>query len=282
MKHIFITYGDFGYEAAKAKICDEAKATGEFDEIISYGRGDLSKELLQSEIINIKRGGGLWSWKPDVILTTMEKYQDGDAIVYCDAGCSLYPSKEWKRYWKKLEHHDIIAQRIFQRTNHWTRKEILDYYKDYNGKNWPYCYQYQATPIFKITPFSRMFVQEWRDIMINHSELVKDVMEEERSIQHKGFIENRHDQAIYSALLYKYLAKPDTNSKIYTQWEHIEDYDPFSKQALRATRLKNGEKEKRASVLLGIIKRIIKHGFLKPLFYAPIQKWFSSYKIMIK
>ena len=274
MKHIFITYGDSGYEAAKAKICEEARATGEFDEIISYGRNDLSEELLQSDIINIKRGGGLWSWKPDIILTTMEKYQDGDAIVYCDAGCSLYPSKEWKEYWKKLEHHDIIAQRIYQRTDHWTRKEILDFFKE-NGKKWPQCFQYQATPVFKNTLFSRMFVQEWRDLMIRHPELAMDVVEDERPKQHKGFIENRHDQAIYSALIYKYLADTKTKNKIFTQWEHIEDYDPFRKQAIRATRLRQGQQENRIHRIKGALKRIIKCAVLIPCYISPMQWWYS-------
>lgn len=275
MKHIFITYGDSGYEAAKAKICEEARATGEFDEIISYGRNDLSEELLQSDIINIKRGGGLWSWKPDIILTTMEKSHDGDFIVYCDAGCSLYPSKEWKEYWKKLEHHDIIAQRIYQRTDHWTRKEALDFFKT-NGKKWLRCFQYQATPIFKITPFARMFVKEWRDLMISHPELAMDVVEEERPKQHKGFIENRHDQAIYSALIYKYLADTKTKNKIFTQWEHIEDYDPFRKQAIRATRMRQGQKESLKLLIKRCVKRIIKDYILCPFVYSPCQMWYSK------
>lgn len=272
---VFITYGDSGYETAKAKICEEAKATGEFDEIISYGREDLSEDLLQSDIINIKRGGGLWSWKPDVILTTMEKFQDGDAIVYCDAGCTLYPSKEWKEYWEKLEQHDIIAQRIYQRTDHWTRKEILDYFKE-NGKNWPLCYQYQATIIIIIiSEFTKKFVTEWRNIMISHPELVMDVTEEECSIQHKGFIENRHDQAVYSALIYKYLADTKTKNKIYTQWEHIEDYDPFKKQAIRATRLREGQKESQLYKLKRKIKWIIKNYFLKS-YYNILQSYYSN------
>lgn len=266
MKHIFITYGDNGYEQAKAKICVEAKVTGEFDEIIAYGREDLSDELLHSDIISIKRGGGLWSWKPDVILSTIEKYSDGDVIVYSDAGCTLYPSKEWKQYWEKLEHHDIIAQRIYQRTDHWTRKEVLDFFNG-NGKGWSCCYQYQATIIFiVISDFTRKFVKEWRDLMIYHPILAMDVTEDELPSQHQGFIENRHDQAIYSALVYKYLANSDTKSKIYTQWERIEDYDPFRKQAIRATRLRQGQYETLSSKIRGVIKRLIKDYIMRPLY----------------
>ena len=132
MKKIFVTYGDAGYEASKRKIINEASATDEFDFLYSYGRDDLSDVLLSSEIITVKRGGGLWSWKPDVILSTMLKHNEGDIIVYCDAGCSVYSSPEWRKIWEKLEKHDIIAQRIFQKSIKWTRREILDYFKD-NG-----------------------------------------------------------------------------------------------------------------------------------------------------
>lgn len=271
MKHIFITYGDRGYEAAKAKICKEAKATCEFDDIISYDKTDLSNELLHSDIINIKRGGGLWSWKPDILLKTIEKYQEGDIIVYCDAGCTLYPSKEWKRYWDKLGHYDIIAQRIYQRTDHWTRKEILDKFSG-NGKNWQLSCQYQATIIIRISDFTKMLVKEWRNLMINQPILAMDVTEDERPFQHKSFKENRHDQAIYSALIYKYLENPDTRSRIYTQWEHIEDLDIFSKQAIRATRLRHGEKEKIKSKIIGCFKCILKRIIFRALYQTPLNK----------
>lgn len=275
MKHIFITYGDTGYESAKAKIVQEAKETGEFEEIQAYGRDDLSDVLISSDVIKIKRGGGLWSWKPDIILSTMERAQEGDIIVYCDAGCTVYPSKEWKHYWKKLENHDILAQRIFQRTEHWTRKELLDMFAS-NGKNWPKSFQYQATPMFKVSEFSKQFVREWRGLMIANPKLAMDVTDEERPMQHASLKENRHDQAVFSSLVYKYLSTPETKNTIYTQWEHIEDFDPFCKQAIRATRLRQGEHETASRKQIAVIKRIIKDFCFKPFYYAPLQWWYSK------
>ena len=269
MKHIFITYGDAGYEAAKNKIIQEASKTGEFDNLYAFGRKDLSSELLASDIIKEKRGGGLWSWKPDVIYSTMLKHKIGDVIVYCDAGCSIYPSPEWNSIWKKLATHDIIAQRIFQRTDKWTRKEIIDYF-DTNGTSWLSLCQFQATIIIVfISDFTQQFVKEWRDLMIEHPEFAMDVPQEQRSEQLPCFIENRHDQAIYSALIYKYLNNPLTKGKIFTQWEHIEDLDPFCKQAIRATRLRQGEEEASSHKRKAIIKRIIKDYIFKPFYYIP-------------
>ena len=271
---IFITYGDIGYEAAKNKIVNEAGATGEFDEIIAYGLENLSTELINSDVFKVKRGGGLWSWKPDVILKTMNSHNDGDVIVYCDAGCSLYASSEWNKFWKILQTHDIIAQRIYQRTDHWTRKEIIDYFKD-NGTSWLSLCQFQATIIIIISDFTRQFVREWRDLMIEHPEFAMDVPQEQRSEQLPCFIENRHDQAIYSALIYKYLNNPVTRGKIFTQWEHIEDLAPFCKQAIRATRLRHGEEETTRLKVKAIVKRIIKDYCLKPFYYGPMQWWYS-------
>lgn len=255
MKKYIITYGDEKCKSARMRFVQNALNLNIFDEVIGYSENDISSELQRSSIIKEKRGGGLWSWKPDIILTTLNNMEDGDYLVYCDAGCTVYNAKEWNLYWKHLESHDIIAQRIYQRTDRWTRKNILEYFNLSNAKYWTKCYQYQATIILKATPFTRMFIREWRTLMIQHPEMVKDVTPEEKKHESSKLKENRHDQAIYSSLIYKYLNNEKTSKLIYTQWEHLEDYDLFHRQAIRATRLRNGEKEKLSKLITGIVKK---------------------------
>lgn len=280
MKKVLITYGDKKFEMSKNRFIQNADAINIFDEIIAYSDKDLSEELKQSEIINEKRGGGLWSWKPDVILTTLNKMEDGDILVYCDSGCTVYPCNEWNHIWKSLENHDIIAQRIYQRTDKWTRKSIIEYFAQTNSKNWTKCYQHMATAIIlKATPFTRAFVSEWKDMMISHPEMVKDVTIEEKVNEAECFIENRHDQAFYSALTYKYLNNPTYKNKILTKWEHIEDYDIICPQAIRATRLRNGEsKEPPRTKAKAILKRLVKDYIFRPFFYAPLQMFYMQHK----
>lgn len=280
MKKVLITYGDKKFEMSKNRFIQNAHAINIFDEIIAYSDKDLSEELKQSEIINEKRGGGLWSWKPDVILTTLNKVEDGDILVYCDSGCTVYPCNEWNHIWKSLENHDIIAQRIYQRTDKWTRKSIIEYFAQTNSKNWTKCYQHMATAIIlKATPFTRAFVSEWKDMMISHPEMVKDVTIEEKVNEAECFIENRHDQAFYSALTYKYLNNPTYKNKILTKWEHIEDYDIICPQAIRATRLRNGEsKEPPRTKAKAILKRLVKDYIFRPFFYAPLQMFYMQHK----
>lgn len=271
----FITYGDNNFKEAKERILRQAKDTGEFDKIVAYGKENVSIELRQSEIFKIPRGGGLWSWKPDIIWQAMMEAKNSDIIVYCDAGCTIQKSKEWNHFWDILNSKDLIVQRIFQRNDYWTRKELIDYFAE-NGDEWLKCYQYAATVvILKVTDFTRKFINEWRDIMLYHPSLAMDVTKEERKYQHSTLIENRHDQAIYSALIYKYLRKLEYRDKIYPCWERIEDCSILYRQAVRATRLRYGECESRKKKLKSVYKRIIKHYLLIPLIYVPLQWWHS-------
>ena len=215
MKKVLITYGDSKFEMAKNRFIQQAKALKIFDKIIAYSEDELSEELRNSEVFKEKRGGGLWSWKPDVILTTLNDMEDGDILVYCDAGCSLYASKEWQRIWNVLKQYELIAQRIYQRTDQWTRKNIIQYFETSNAQNWEKCFQFLATVvILKVSPFTRKLITEWRKLMIEHPEMVKDTTSEERKSESKNFIENRHDQSLYSALIYKYLNVPAYGEKI--------------------------------------------------------------------
>ena len=275
MKRIFITYGDEGFEKTKKRIIGEARSIGIFDEVLAFGPEDLSEEILASSIIKVHRGGGVWCWKPEMILSTLSRYEDGDIIVYCDAGCTLSLASEWNNYWKKLSACDIIAQRILQRTDQWTRQELISLFSD-NGTRWLKDYQYLSGAIFfKNSPFCRDFVKEWRDIMISHPECVEDVPADHRHLQHPTFIESRHDQSVFSALIYKYLLRSETRHLIYTKWEHIEFYDIFYKQAIRATRLRTGEQETIQMKAIAAMRRLKWIFLLIFSGYALLHWWYS-------
>lgn len=253
----------------------EAESIGVFDEVIAYGPENLSEKVLSSELFSAPRGGGFWCWKPDIILSSLKASEDGDIIVYCDAGCSIYKSSEWNRYWKQLEAHDIIVQRILQPNDQWTRKELIELFVC-NGTQWLKDYQYLSGIIFfKNTPFTRSFVSEWRDLMLTHPECVADVPAEKRYLQHSTFIESRHDQSVLSALIYKYMLIPETQHLIYPQWEHVEFFDIIRRQAIRATRLRTGDEETSRMKLIAIRRRFLLDFVLKPFSGIPLHWWYN-------
>lgn len=268
MKKYFITYGDYKFEYAKQRISKEAECSGQFDEIISYSPNEISDEVRNSPLFSIERGGGLWIWKPDIIYTTLLQASMGDIVVYADSGCCLSNNnKAWNDYWCLLDSHDIIPQLIFKYNKEWCRKEIFETIPVKNP-NWFNQYQFCATVvILKKTEFTLSFIKEWRNIMINNPELVMDVDKDMIFKQHKCFKENRHDQSIFSALVYKYLYDISNSNRIYPIWERIEDIDFLSTQAIRAARLRNGDNDLslRRMVMLSL-KRIIKHCIYVPLY----------------
>jgi len=254
-KRYFITYGDMNYAESKKRIVEEAKATGIFDKIIAYSPDEVSERTKQSCLMTTKRGGGLWVWKPDILLQTINNATDGDKIVYCDAGCTLRKSREWNKYLQALDTYSIYAMKIHQKNYKWTRKEVCDYFST-NPTGWLNDWQCCATVVVvTVDALTRKFVEEWLTMMLDHPEFVQDVPPSEIHLQNEGFIGNRHDQTVYNALIFKFR---DTG-RIKIAWEHIEGYDLLMPQAIVASRLRNGERLTIKKKLFGTAKWIIKH-----------------------
>ena len=75
--------------------------------------------------------------------------------------------------------------------------------------------QYESGIQFiKNCDFSRKFIKEWFDLMLNNQEYISDVHnnDDDNDI---SFVENRHDQSVIS-LLYKYYK---LNTPSYLDWE---------------------------------------------------------------
>ena len=106
---VFTTFTSTGYEAARDRITSEVKACGRFDSIFTYDETQLTPELLASPTFQIKKGLGHYSWKPDIIWQTLNKVNDGDIVVYLDAGCTVFDSKEWEKYFSYLNNYDILC-----------------------------------------------------------------------------------------------------------------------------------------------------------------------------
>ena len=57
-----------------------------------YKRSDLISDPVYEKnikLFSLKKGAGLWAWKPLVILRAMEQMSDGDILLYQDCGKGL-------------------------------------------------------------------------------------------------------------------------------------------------------------------------------------------------
>ncbi len=258
---VFTTFTSTGYTDARDRIIKEVTLTGLFDKVYTYNETELTQELLSSPTFKIKKGLGYYSWKPDIIWQTFDKVNEGDIIVYLDAGCTVCKSKEWEEFFECLNNFDVLAFRLHQRNFKWTRKSVFEHFADSINSIWKESFQYGANAlILKKSNFSLNFISEWRDYMINRLDLCGEVNEDERKFEDSRFILNRYDQTILTALIYKY----KYTGKIFSKWEHFEGYDPFRKQAFTASRIRNN-----GSLNDSKRMKIVFHGLVKQYLFYP-------------
>lgn len=216
-KKILISYGDACYRKSLQRLGDNAKSLNIFDEVILYSEKDLPEEIRNHELMNYRRGGGYWIWKPWIVLHTLERMDESDILVFSDSGNVLYPDKEWQKWFKIMKNHNGLFFCYAATMEERCRKNLLNYYGAY-----PYMkrlYQIQSS-IFLLGGGAKSLqtAKEWFDVMYQHPEFVMDVPENEKINESSRFIEHRHDQAVLSCVVY---AREKANG-LKVLWNHSE------------------------------------------------------------
>ena len=92
MKKIHISYGNQAYNKSLDLLEKSSLKAGKSDEFIRYTEDWLKTTEFykkNSYILNKTRGNGFWIWKPYIILDTFKDLQDGDIVLYSDAGLKV-------------------------------------------------------------------------------------------------------------------------------------------------------------------------------------------------
>ena len=207
MKIIFLTYGDKKFNTAKKHLCLLANESGFFNNILSMGPKDLDYDFKKKfkKILIKNKGGGYWIWKHRIIQNLLNDISENDLIIYCDAGASLN-YKAGKRF---NEYIDMINSSKFGNLRmecepqfkeiNYTTKELFSYFKLNTDSDHAKTTQLQAGHmIFKNDKHSRDLLNNYSALLEQDSNLITDYYSTFE--QHKKFIENRHDQSIFSLL----------------------------------------------------------------------------------
>ena len=206
-QHIhFITYGDEKYEKSKKRLINEANNFDEFKTVMSYGKNDLTQEFKNKykNILDMKRGGGYWLWKLDIIKQTFSKIKENDIILYLDAGCQLNDSGK-KRFGEYIEllNNSKYGMLSFKMENQlekfWTTTQILKYFNVEDNKNILNDGQYMSTVLLlKKNNHSREYLKIFEQCIMDDSLLITDKYNQTN--QKEYFKDNRHDQSISSII----------------------------------------------------------------------------------
>lgn len=207
MKKFFLTYGDKNFSIAKKHLSLLAKESNFFDEVVALGPDDLDNDFKNqfSKILETKKGGGFWIWKHRVIKNLLNDLSNDDLIIYCDAGASLNYKAE-KRF---TEYIEIISDSSFgnfrmecepqYKEINYTTKQLFDYFDVPYSSEIAKSTQFQAGHmIFKKNNHTHDYLNHYSHLLNKDDELITDFYSSEN--QHEKFIENRHDQSIFSLM----------------------------------------------------------------------------------
>ena len=201
---ILLSFADKRYEKALNRI-RELTEEFPFTQCLFLNEDDLPKEYLKTlRYKTHRRGFGYWRWKSFLVRDMLEKMQDGDILVYSDAGV-YWNKKGIKRFdeyigmLKESENFILTFQQPYLEKDY-SKGDILSYTGAYNDEDITMSFQlWGGLFILKKTSDAVSFVNKWYDLCHNHYNLITD--RKSQSMNLPGFIENRHDQSAFSILV---------------------------------------------------------------------------------
>jgi len=202
----FLTFGGptAHYHRAVNRICKQAYNSQMFDIVIGLTEAHLKMEtLFWKTHVNFlesnKRGYGYWLWKPYIIMRQLEQMNDDDILIYADAGCAINTNDESRHRMSeyvdmvKDSEYGMLSFQMCYPENTYTKADILEHlnYKENTG-------QLVGTAfVLRKCKHAIDMVKLWYDTCCNY-DLINDTPSKIPNAI--GFIENRHDQSVWSVI----------------------------------------------------------------------------------
>jgi len=212
MKIKFLTFGapTDDYHNAVNRICGQAEKFDLFDNIIGFTEKHLEYDYefwpKHKDFINSNpRGYGYWIWKPYIIKKTLESMNDGDILLYADCGCELNHGgkKKLLELIELTKQKHIIGTSAASTDISYTKMDLIKYLKMEDDIDLLVTHQMAATTLIMVKNDLIMnFIDEYYSVCANNYNLIDDTPSIENNFC--GFIENRHDQSVFSLLAKKY------------------------------------------------------------------------------
>jgi len=194
----------------------------------------VNKEVLMQE-----RGAGYWIWKSYVVNKALLEMNDGDILIYSDAGVSFV--EEVKHIIEKMDQDIFLFTNGFKQIE-WCKGKVFETItgikipNDGQIQHLEDFKQVQASVIFmKVTDFTRRFMAEW----LSWCQIPGFIDDSPMERNYPTFAEHRHDQAILCCLQIKYGMKLHWWPTLYS--EHIDKGGATYPAMFDHHRRRNGE-----------------------------------------
>ena len=215
----FVTFADSRMKQPLRRITTQAKEIGfSPDRILAMTERDLSAEFttaMQNHLVKGSRGYGYWCWRPEVVLRALSKMNDGEIMLYADAGChlNLRGLPRLREYLKIVDESEMLAfqarsllgtaqydpKHHFNPIWQWTKGDVIDYFGARDCREILSSGQYSGGVfLVKKTPRTVAFYEKYLSIALAHFNFFDDSPSATPNLP--GFREHRHDQAVFTLL----------------------------------------------------------------------------------
>lgn len=196
----FLSFADSRMAAALERLGRQAEALDFFDEITLFTEHDLSAEFtgrMGKYLTPSCRGFGYWSWKPWSIHHVLQDMQEGDRLLYLDAGChiNINGAKRFREYVDMLD-RDSRGMLVFtngQPEYKWTKGDILRHF-GVSGEDVHVTHTQQIAGghvFLKKNPVTENLIRDWLHVFYDHLHLADNSPSASPNLP--GFVENRYD-----------------------------------------------------------------------------------------
>ena len=204
-----LSYASPGYEPQQLAVVRSARNAG-FTDLLTWDRPMLEQTEFYARhraLLDVRKGGGYWLWKPYLIARELERLHSGDFLVYTDSGYpwrplvirqSLAPLLEWCEH----DNGGLLPGVYIPRhgaNRRWTKHEC---FITMNCDREPFWSQPQIQATFSVwqkCPAAESFVAEWLEWCTQPAALA-----DERVMpgvtEYADFVDHRHDQSIMTNL----------------------------------------------------------------------------------
>lgn len=264
MNKYLASFADRRLKKTLERLRNQAIKLNYFDDVFLFDENNLDRSFFAKyrNVLHSKvRGFGYWCWKPQVILQSLEKMNDGDGLIYVDAGCHLNYRGIWRldEYFEFLKESDcgIVAFQsikpspelsplpydgrvLFDQPNYrWIKGDLFDYFGVRHQEKYTHAQMIGAGVILvRKCALALSIINEWLNIIEEDFSLIDDSPSSSPNIN--GFIEHRHDQSIFTLLCikhnvptlsaYEYWYPKLINGRMKPDWNYLKNFPVLAKR----------------------------------------------------
>jgi len=174
---------------------------------------DLPNEI-NNYAKSYKKGYGYWVWKPYIIKKALSTANENDILLYVDGRSGLRTTGKpisWLDDFIMENQFDIGIWQTIHKEISWTNGDIISAFDlDLNSgllKTGQFAATFHA---WRKNIRSLNFLTEWLNFLLDNKEICRD--DDSKNLNHKKFIENRHDQSVFSLMVKTKISKNDSTA----------------------------------------------------------------------